>query len=53
MIATGAAATAVCPSGRSAAPQATGEPIEVRGAISFEFTDAKISGKDSFWKIVE
>jgi ketosteroid isomerase-like protein len=33
--------------------QATGEPIEVRGCDLFEFTDGKISRKDSFWKIVE
>ena len=32
---------------------ATGEPIEVRGCDLFEFTDGKISRKDSFWKIVE
>ena len=31
----------------------TGEPIEVRGCDLFEFTDGKISRKDSFWKIVE
>jgi len=33
--------------------QASGEPIEVRGCDLFEFTDGKISRKDSFWKIVE
>jgi ketosteroid isomerase-like protein len=33
--------------------QATGEPIEVRGCDLFEFTDGKVSRKDSFWKIVE
>jgi len=33
--------------------QATGEPIEVRGCDLFEFTDGKISRKDSYWKIVE
>ena len=33
--------------------QATGEPIEVRGCDLFEFSDGKISRKDSFWKIVE
>ncbi len=33
--------------------QATGETIEVRGCDLFEFTDGKISRKDSFWKIVE
>jgi steroid delta-isomerase-like uncharacterized protein len=33
--------------------QTTGEPIEVRGCDLFEFTDGKISRKDSFWKIVE
>ena len=31
---------------------ATGESIEVRGCDLFEFTDGKISRKDSFWKIV-
>ena len=31
----------------------TGEPIEVRGCDLFEFTDGKISRKDSFWKIVD
>ncbi len=31
----------------------TGEPIEVRGCDLFEFSDGKISRKDSFWKIVE
>ena len=33
--------------------QATGEPIEVRGCDLFEFTDGRISRKDSFWKIVD
>jgi ketosteroid isomerase-like protein len=33
--------------------QSTGEPIEVRGCDLFEFTDGKISRKDSFWKIVD
>ena len=33
--------------------QATGESIEVRGCDLFEFTDGRISRKDSFWKIVE
>jgi steroid delta-isomerase-like uncharacterized protein len=33
--------------------QATGEPIEVRGCDLFEFTDGKISRKNSFWKIVD
>jgi hypothetical protein len=33
--------------------QATGEPIEVRGCDLFEFTDGKISRKDSFRKIVK
>jgi ketosteroid isomerase-like protein len=33
--------------------QANGEPIEVRGCDLLEFTDGKISRKDSFWKIVE
>ena len=33
--------------------QATGEPIEVRGCDLFEFTDGKISRKDSYWKIVD
>ena len=33
--------------------QATGEPIQVRGCDLFEFSDGKISRKDSFWKIVE
>jgi ketosteroid isomerase-like protein len=32
---------------------ATGDPIEVRGCDLFEFTDGKISRKDSFWKIVD
>ena len=33
--------------------QATGERIEVRGCDLLEFTDGKISRKDSFWKIVD
>jgi ketosteroid isomerase-like protein len=33
--------------------QATGEPIAVRGCDLFEFSDGKISRKDSFWKIVD
>ena len=33
--------------------QRTGEPIEVRGCDLLEFTDGKISRKDSFWKIVD
>jgi steroid delta-isomerase-like uncharacterized protein len=33
--------------------EATGEPIGVRGCDLFEFTDGKISRKDSFWKIVD
>jgi steroid delta-isomerase-like uncharacterized protein len=33
--------------------QATGESIEVRGCDLFEFTDGKISRKDSFWKVVD
>jgi steroid delta-isomerase-like uncharacterized protein len=33
--------------------KATGEAIEVRGCDLFEFTDGKISRKDSFWKIVD
>ena len=33
--------------------QVAGEPIEVRGCDLFEFTDGKISRKDSFWKIVD
>ena len=33
--------------------QVSGEPIEVRGCDLFEFTDGKISRKDSFWKILE
>jgi steroid delta-isomerase-like uncharacterized protein len=32
---------------------ATGESIEVRGCDLFEFTDGRISRKDSFWKIVD
>ena len=33
--------------------QATGEPIEVRGCDLFEFSDGKISRKDSYWKIID
>ena len=33
--------------------QADGTRIEVRGCDLFEFTDGKISRKDSFWKIVD
>ena len=33
--------------------QATGERIEVRGCDLLEFTDGKISRKDSFWKIID
>jgi steroid delta-isomerase-like uncharacterized protein len=33
--------------------EANGESIEVRGCDLFEFTDGKISRKDSFWKIVD
>jgi steroid delta-isomerase-like uncharacterized protein len=33
--------------------QSSGEPVEVRGCDLFEFTDGKISRKDSYWKIVE
>jgi ketosteroid isomerase-like protein len=33
--------------------QVTGERIEVRGCDLFEFTDGKISRKNSFWKIVD
>ena len=33
--------------------QRTGEPIEVRGCDLFEFTDGRISRKDSFWKIID
>jgi ketosteroid isomerase-like protein len=33
--------------------QSTGESIEMRGCDLFEFTDGKISRKDSFWKIVD
>ncbi len=33
--------------------QTTGEPIEVRGCDLFEFTDGRISRKDSYWKIVD
>ncbi|MFA9271321.1 MAG: nitroreductase/quinone reductase family protein [Baekduiaceae bacterium] len=32
--------------------QVSGEPIEVRGCDLFEFTDGKVSRKDSFWKII-
>jgi ketosteroid isomerase-like protein len=31
----------------------SGEPIEVRGCDLLEFTDGKISRKDSFWKIID
>jgi steroid delta-isomerase-like uncharacterized protein len=31
----------------------SGEPIEVRGCDLFEFTDGKISRKDSYWKIAD
>ena len=34
-------------------PQLRHEPIEVRGCDLFEFTDGRISRKDSFWKIVD
>ena len=30
-----------------------GEPIEVRGCDLFEFTDGKISRKNSYWKIID
>ena len=33
--------------------RSSGEPIEVRGCDLFEFTDGRISRKDSFWKILE
>ena len=33
--------------------QATGENIEVRGCDLFEFSDGKISRKDSYWKIID
>ena len=33
--------------------QASGEPIEVRGCDLLEFTDGKISRKNSFWKIID
>ncbi len=33
--------------------RSSGEPIEVRGCDLFEFTDGRISRKDSFWKIVD
>lgn len=33
--------------------QLTGETIEVRGCDLLEFSDGKISRKDSFWKIVD
>ena len=33
--------------------QANGQPIEVRGCDLFEFTDGKISRKDSYWKILD
>jgi steroid delta-isomerase-like uncharacterized protein len=33
--------------------QVTGQHIAVRGCDLFEFTDGKISRKDSFWKIID
>ena len=33
--------------------QRTGEHIEVRGCDLFEFSEGKISRKDSFWKIID
>jgi steroid delta-isomerase-like uncharacterized protein len=33
--------------------QSTGEPIEVRGCDLFEFSDGKISRKDSYWKLLD
>jgi ketosteroid isomerase-like protein len=33
--------------------QRTGEPIEVRGCDLLQFSDGKITRKDSFWKIVD
>jgi ketosteroid isomerase-like protein len=33
--------------------QSSGEPIEVRGCDLFEFSEGRISRKDSFWKIVD
>ena len=33
--------------------QSTGEPIEVRGCDLFEFSDGKVSRKDSYWKILD
>ena len=33
--------------------QANGEPIQVRGCDLLEFTDGKISRKNSFWKIID
>ena len=33
--------------------QANGEPIEVRGCDLFEFTDGKVTLKNSFWKIID
>jgi ketosteroid isomerase-like protein len=33
--------------------QATGERVAVRGCDLFEFSDGRISRKDSFWKIVD
>ena len=32
---------------------AAGEPIEVRGCDLFEFSDGKVSRKDSYWKIIQ
>jgi ketosteroid isomerase-like protein len=33
--------------------QSTGEAIELRGCDLFEFTDGRISRKDSYWKIID
>ena len=33
--------------------QVSGERIEVRGCDLFEFTDGRISRKDSYWKILD
>jgi ketosteroid isomerase-like protein len=38
---------------RVAAAVSQPPPIEVRGCDLFEFTDGKISRKDSFWKIID
>jgi ketosteroid isomerase-like protein len=35
------------------ATEASGAHIEVRGCDLFEFTDGRISRKDSYWKIVD